>query len=121
MMDSDTDYLQLSGLQHFAFCPRQWALIHLEQQWSENLRTVEGKLLHNRAHDASLREHRGNTLILRELSVFSHQLGLSGKCDVNESTDFAESGHLFPYRTVSPSTKRPYECAAFLPLHPACP
>jgi CRISPR-associated exonuclease Cas4 len=84
MMDSDTDYLQLSGLQHFAFCPRQWALIHLEQQWSENLRTVEGKLLHNRAHDASLREHRGNTLILRELSVFSHQLGLSGKCDVME-------------------------------------
>ena len=38
---SDPDLLQLSGLQHFAFCRRQWALIHLEQQWQENLRTVE--------------------------------------------------------------------------------
>ena len=45
---SDPDLLQLSGLQHFAFCRRQWALIHLEQQWQENLRTVEGNLLHRR-------------------------------------------------------------------------
>ena len=37
----------MSGIQHFAFCRRQWALIHLEQQWSENLRTAEGRLLHD--------------------------------------------------------------------------
>lgn len=76
--------LPLSGLQHFSFCPRQWALIHLEQQWQENLRTAEGRLLHTKAHDALQRERRGDTLILRDLTVVSHRLGLSGKCDVVE-------------------------------------
>lgn len=37
-------FLQMSGIQHFCFCRRQWALIHLEQQWAENLRTAEGHL-----------------------------------------------------------------------------
>lgn len=81
---SEEDRLQLSGLQHFAFCRRQWALIHIEQLWEENVRTVEGNLLHARAHDAALRERRGDTLILRSLSVFSDRLGLSGQCDVVE-------------------------------------
>ena len=43
------DGLPLSGLQHLAFCPRQWALIHLEQAWAENHLTAEGRLLHERA------------------------------------------------------------------------
>ena len=80
----DEDLLPLSGLQHFAFCRRQWALIHVENQWQENLRTVEGHLLHQRAHDEAQRERRGDTLILRGLSVVSYSLGLSGKCDVVE-------------------------------------
>lgn len=80
----EEDLLPLSGIQHFAFCRRQWALIHLEQQWQENLRTVEGNLLHQRAHDASLRERRGDLLILRALSIVSNALGLSGQCDVVE-------------------------------------
>ena len=58
---------------------RQWALIHLEQQWQENLLTVEGALLHQRAHDATLRERRGDTLVVRSLAVVSHTLGLSGQ------------------------------------------
>ena len=78
------DYLQLSGLQHFAFCRRQWALIHVETQWRENLRTVEGDLFHRRAHHGQARERRGDTLILRGLPVFSPTLGISGKCDVVE-------------------------------------
>ena len=45
---NEADYLQLSGLQHFSFCRRQWALIHVEQQWQDNLRTVEGDILHER-------------------------------------------------------------------------
>ena len=81
---SAEDLLPLSGLQHFAFCRRQWALIHLEQQWQENLRTVEGDLLHRRAHDASLRQKRGELLILNSLPVVSATLGLSGQCDVVE-------------------------------------
>lgn len=84
MIFPSDELLPLFGLQHFIFCRRQWALIHLEQQWQENLRTVEGQLLHSRAHDSSLRERRGDTLILRELSVFSRTLGLSGKCDIVE-------------------------------------
>ena len=77
-------YLQLSGLQHFAFCRRQWALIHIENQWSENLRTVEGTLLHARAHDASLRETRGELVSVRGISFSSATLGVSGQCDVLE-------------------------------------
>ena len=84
VIDFSEDLLPLSGLQHFAFCRRQWALIHLEQQWQENLRTVEGGLLHRRAHDGAARERRSDTLILRGLQVVSHQLGLSGQCDVVE-------------------------------------
>ncbi len=84
MTYAQEDYLQLSGLQHFAFCRRQWALIHIEQQWKENLRTVEGGLFHTRAHDEQARERRGDTLILRGLSVSSPTLGISGKCDVVE-------------------------------------
>ena len=78
------EYLQLSGLQHFAFCRRQWALIHIEQQWQDNLRTVEGDLMHRRAHDEAIREKRGTILILRGLPVSSPTLGISGKCDVVE-------------------------------------
>ena len=83
-MYAQEDVLQLSGLQHFAFCRRQWALIHIEHQWAENLRTVEGDLVHTRAHDEKQREKRGDILTLRGLSVFSSALGLSGKCDVVE-------------------------------------
>ena len=48
---NEEEYLQLSGIQHFRFCRRQWALIHIEDQWEENLRTVEGEIMHERAHD----------------------------------------------------------------------
>lgn len=84
MSDSEDDFLQLSGIQHFAFCRRQWALIHLEQQWAENLRTAEGDLLHERAHDESFSEKRGNTLTVRGLRVQSSALGVSGSCDIVE-------------------------------------
>lgn len=80
----EEDYLLLSGLQHFIFCRRQWALIHIEHQWSENIRTVDGELFHKRAHDAQQREKRGNLLILRGLPIASERLGLSGQCDVVE-------------------------------------
>lgn len=80
----EDDWLQLSGLQHFAFCRRQWALIHIENQWAENFRTVDGSLMHEKAHDQGFRESRGNILIVRGLSVHSAQLGVSGQCDVVE-------------------------------------
>ena len=77
-------YLQLSGLQHFAFCRRQWALIHIEDQWAENARTVDGKLMHERVHDQAFRESRGDRLTVRGLAVHSAELGISGQCDAVE-------------------------------------
>ncbi|MEG2382854.1 MAG: CRISPR-associated protein Cas4, partial [Oscillospiraceae bacterium] len=74
----------LSGVQHFLFCRRQWALIHIENLWAENLRTTEGEIMHERTHNEALTEKRGNTVITRGMSVFSRSLGVSGKCDVLE-------------------------------------
>ena len=84
MSYQEEEYLQLSGLQHFVFCRRQWALIHIEQQWAENVRTVEGNLMHENAHDLERREKRGDLLITRGMPVFSSELGVSGQCDVVE-------------------------------------
>ncbi len=81
---NESDYLQLSGIQHFVFCRRQWALIHIEQQWTENLRTAEGSLLHTRAHDPAARESRGNVKITRGMYLHSAELGISGQCDIVE-------------------------------------
>jgi CRISPR-associated exonuclease Cas4 len=81
---SDSDLLQLSGIQHFAFCRRQWALIHLEQQWQENLLTFGGRELHERADDPFFTESRGRVLVTRSLPLVSYQLGLYGIADVVE-------------------------------------
>ena len=78
--------LMLSGLQHFAYCRRQWALIHVEQQWQENLHTAEGQVFHRRAHDEQQTEVRGDTIIVRGMRVQSERLGISGICDVVEFT-----------------------------------
>ena len=89
-MENAEEYLLLSGIQHFCFCRRQWALIHLEQQWQENLRTAEGRLDHARCHDEKQHEKRGDLLIVRGMRVISHSLRLSGVCDVVEFRgDFA--------------------------------
>lgn len=84
MTYAEEDWLALSGLQHFAFCPRQWALIYLEQQWQENIRTAEGRILHEKAHNAAATETRGDLIILRDLRVFSARLGVTGACYVVE-------------------------------------
>ena len=83
-MDAPDDYLQMSGIQHFAFCRRQWALAYLEQQWAENLRTTEGHLDHARCHDDTRTERRGDLLITRGMRVVSHRLRMAGNCDVVE-------------------------------------
>lgn len=91
-MYAPDECLMLSGLQHFRFCRRQWALIHLEQQWQENLLTTEGELMHQRAHDEGLVESRGDVLIVRGLRVQSLRLGLSGQCDVVEFRRVTQDG-----------------------------
>ena len=68
---NEDDYRQLSELQHFLFCRRQWALIHIEQQWDDNLKTVEGEIMHKRAHDETQTELRGKILTVRGMKVKS--------------------------------------------------
>ncbi|WP_164218288.1 CRISPR-associated protein Cas4 [Virgibacillus sp. YIM 98842] len=85
MVNSTEDnYLMLSGLQHFQFCRRQWALIHIEQQWEENVKTIEGQHLHQKADQPFTREKRGERLIVRAMPIQSHRLKLNGICDVVE-------------------------------------
>jgi len=86
----EEDYLMLSGIQHFAFCRRQWALIHIEQEWEENVLTIEGSHLHEKVDNPFMREKRGSTLYVRALPIYSRQLGISGICDMVE---FKRSEH----------------------------
>jgi CRISPR-associated exonuclease Cas4 len=77
------DALPISGLQHLAFCPRQWALIHLEQAWAENRLTAEGRLLHERA-DLPGQSVRHDLRTVRGLCLESQRLRLTGRADVVE-------------------------------------
>lgn len=93
-MYTEDDLLPLSGLQHLIFCERQCALIHIEQLWAENLLTAEGRIMHERVHDAN-RESRGNIRIEYGMPLRSLRLGLIAKADVVEfhrKPDFDERG-----------------------------
>ncbi len=82
-MFTEDDLLPLSGLQHLLFCERQWALIHIEQQWAENRLTQEGRVLHERVHESGT-EARPDVVVARGLRVRSLRLGLAGETDVVE-------------------------------------
>jgi len=84
------DLLPLSGIQHFLFCRRQWALIHIEQQWKENALTAEGRIMHKRVDDPFFTETRNGVITARSVPVASYRLGLSGVCDVVEFTESAD-------------------------------
>ena len=80
---TEDDLIPLSALQHLLFCERQCALIHIEQAWNENLFTAEGRIMHERVHEAG-RESRGDVRIEYGLPLRSLRLGLIGKADVVE-------------------------------------
>ena len=80
------ELLPLSGIQHFLFCRRQWALIHVEQQWKENTLTAEGRIMHKRADDPFFTEARKGVILTRSVPIASYRLGLSGVCDLVEFT-----------------------------------
>ena len=80
---TEDDLIQLSSLQHFMFCERQCALIHIEQLWSENLFTAEGRIMHDKV-DTANRESRGNIRIEYGVPMRSLRLGLIGKADAVE-------------------------------------
>ncbi|WP_347490214.1 CRISPR-associated protein Cas4 [Desulfoscipio sp. XC116] len=96
MVSNEEDrYLMLSGLQHFQFCKRQWALIHIEQQWEENVKTIEGQHLHEKADQPFMKEKRGNKLVVRAMPVQSRRLRVSGICDVVEFIKDPDGVELF--------------------------
>lgn len=74
----------LSGLNHFMFCRRRWALVHIEQLWNENEYTLDGHYMHERVHDASFTESRGSVLLSRGMPVRSTLLNITGVCDMVE-------------------------------------
>ena len=81
----DEALVPISALQHFVFCPRQCALIHLEGQWLDNRLTVEGTELHERVDETGRRhETRGDVRIARRLDLRCRRLGLIGRADVVE-------------------------------------
>jgi len=82
-MYAEDELLPISALQHLSFCERQWALIHLEQVWSENLFTAEGRNLHEKTHEADS-ENRPGLRIVRGLRLRCLRLGLVGQADVVE-------------------------------------
>ena len=95
---SQDDYLMISGIQHFKFCRRQWALIHVEQQWAENEHTVIGELMHKKAHDPYLTEKRKDILVVRDLPVSSRSMGVSGECDIVEFHKCEDGVKLYGHR-----------------------
>ena len=82
-MNDDKQTIMLSALQHYAYCPRQFALIHVEQVWTDNFFTAHGTLLHERV-DSCDPEQRGNVRFERSVAVKSKQLNIIGKLDLLE-------------------------------------
>lgn len=103
-MHAEDQLIALSALQHWLYCPRQCALIHLEQAWAENRFTAEGKVMHARAHDGP-DESRPGVRITRGMPVRSLELGISGQCDVVE---FHNDGSILPveYKRGKPKAHR---------------
>jgi CRISPR-associated exonuclease Cas4 len=82
-MYSDEELIPISALNHFLFCARRCALIHIEQLWVENLFTAEGRVMHERV-DRGDQADRGRVRIEYGLPLKSKLLGLTGKADVVE-------------------------------------
>lgn len=89
---AEEDLVPISALQHYVYCPRQCALIHVEQVWSENVFTLRGRRAHERVDDPGHRQRKdGNRL--RALSLWSERLGLVGRADM---VIFADGGMPYP-------------------------
>jgi len=119
-MSTDEDLIPLSALQHYLYCPRQCALIHLEQQWAENRQTAEGRLLHDRA-DTPAVEHRHGVRTITAMPLSSAELGITGVADVVEfhAGDAGERPYPVEYKRGRPKAHRADEvqlCAQALCL-----
>lgn len=94
-MYSPDEFIPISSLQHYQYCPRQCALIHIERLWEENLYTAEGRILHEKA-DSGKTEKRGDSKKATGLWLCSSELGLTGRADVVEFHRREGIWHPFP-------------------------
>lgn len=90
--DPETSPIPLSALQHWAYCPRQCGLIHLEQSFADNLHTARGQAVHHLV-DTPGYEMKAGVRVERALPLWSDRLGLIGKADLVE---FHPDGVIFP-------------------------
>jgi CRISPR-associated exonuclease Cas4 len=116
----EREVIPISALQHYLYCPRQCALIHVERLWAENVHTAEGRLLHRRS-EKLLSEMRRGVRTATALPLGSEQLGLSGLADVVEFHDVGGIQQPFPieYKRGRPRAHRADEvqlCAQALCL-----
>jgi CRISPR-associated exonuclease Cas4 len=116
----DADLVPLSALQHFLFCPRQCALIHVERLWAENALTAEGRILHERS-DRPGQASRGERRIVQSMPIRSRALGVAGVADVVELAREGDGWRPYPieYKRGRPKAHRADEvqlCAQALCL-----
>lgn len=95
MIDDEDDLIPISALQHYLYCPRQCALIHIERLWAENRQTAEGRLLHDRA-DTPRIERRHGVRTITAMPLSSAELGIVGVADVVEFRLEQNSEHPSP-------------------------
>lgn len=119
-MEESDDLVPLSALQHYLYCPRQCALIHIERLWAENRQTAEGRLLHDRADNPQI-ERRQGVRTITSMPLASAELGIAGVADVVEFRANAGGEHPVPveYKRGRPKAHRADEvqlCAQALCL-----
>jgi CRISPR-associated exonuclease Cas4 len=102
---AEDDFIQISALQHYVFCPRQCALIHVEDVWRENVYTVRGELLHEKV-DSDTYETRASVRTVRGLRIHSYRFGLTGRCDVVEFRRTSANLEILPVEFKSGEPKQ---------------
>lgn len=103
----EDDLLPISALQHYLYCPRQFALIHVERQWADNRFTAEGQLLHRKADEVTVDTRRGIRTVTA-MPLLNAELGITGVADVVEFHESSEGEHPFPveYKRGTPKAHR---------------
>ncbi|MHB1688596.1 MAG: CRISPR-associated protein Cas4 [Ignavibacteriaceae bacterium] len=103
-MYTEDDFIMISALQHYVYCPRQCGLIHVEDAWHENLYTVRGNILHEKV-DTDTYETRGTLKTVRGLRIHSVEYGIVGRCDVVEFRETKTGDEIMPVEFKSGEPK----------------
>lgn len=103
-MYNEDDFIMISALQHYVYCPRQCGLIHVDDVWRENLFTTKGNILHEKV-DTDTYETRGTKKTVRGLRIHSYQLGITGRCDVVEFRESKKGDEITPVEFKSGEPK----------------